>query len=89
MINLDLEQEDEYVNRVFYWKLDYKGSLWIPTNVNFHPTLWKGTEKEFDKICKEHLFCHEDEFKVIGWHKFDSIEKYNEKYNIEKWRNQK
>ena len=74
------QNQDEYFNRVFFWKIDFKGTLHVPARVNFHPTLFKGTQKEYDEIYNNHLKGREDEFKITGEHKFDSLEEYNKKF---------
>ncbi len=65
-----------------YWKLDFKGSLYVPTDIDFHPNLWKGTEADFKYILNNYLRGKEDVFKVIGWQSFDTLEEYNEQYPI-------
>ena len=63
-----------------YFKTDYKGSMNIPANINFHPNLFKGTQEEYYAICKKYLYGKEDEFKIIGVHTFDNYEDYLKTY---------
>ncbi len=78
----ELEFQEEYETRVKYFKTDYSGHFWCPTGANFHPNLFKGTQKEYDDICKKYLYGHEDEFKIIGEHSFDTLEEYNKVYGF-------
>lgn len=75
----DADQE-EYFTRVFYWKIDYRGTMTLPTHLNFHPNLWKGTQKEYDEIYDKYLKGREDCFKIVDTHKFDSLDQYNKSY---------
>jgi len=81
MTRLEIEEQQEYQTRIFYFKTDYTGKMHIPSKANFHPNLFKGTQEEYDDICKEYLYGKEDEFKVIGTHRFDTIEEYNKIFN--------
>lgn len=77
---LDLEELIEYCTRIKYFKTDYKGTMICPTEANFHPNLFKGTQEQYDNILKKYLYGHEDEFKIIGEHSFNSLEEYNKKF---------
>ena len=72
----NLLQEQEYKERIKYFKTDFKGSLTIPPEANFHPSLFKGTQEEYDNIYNKYLKGHEDEFKIIGTHTFNTYEDY-------------
>ena len=78
----ELLYQQEYETRVLYFKTDYKGSMHVPTEANFHPNLFKGTQKEYDQICEKYLYGKEDEFKIIGVHTFNTLEEYNKKYPL-------
>jgi len=80
MIQQEIDNQQEYETRVYYWKIDFTGSLHVPTNVNFHPSLFIGTQSAYDKIYDNYLKGREDEFKIVGEHKFDTIEDYNKKF---------
>ncbi len=71
-----LQWLEEYDTKVKFFKTDFRGKMHLPTNVNFHPNLLKGTEKEYEDICSKHLRGHEGEFKIIGTHTFDTYEDY-------------
>ncbi len=75
-----LKEQQEYETRVFYWKIDFSGSLHVPTNINFHPSLFIGSQSDYDKIYNNYLKGREDEFKITGEHKFDTLEDYNKKF---------
>ena len=68
------------MEKEYYFKTDFKGKIHLPTTVNFHPNIFKGTQKEYDEIYSKYLFGKEDEFKVIGTHKFDTYEDYLKVY---------
>ena len=74
-----LEQQ-EYETRVKFFKTDYRGSFNCPASINFHPNLFKGTQKEYDDICKKYLYGKEDEFKITGEHSFNTYEEYLQTY---------
>lgn len=78
------EQDDEYHNRVCYFKTDFKGGLHVPTEIDFHPYLWVGTQKQYDDIYDKYLVGKEGEFKVIGIHKFNTMDEYVAKYPLNK-----
>ena len=86
---IELEDMLEYTTRILYMKIDYKGSMGIPTKmkldccetkVNFHPNLFIGTEQQYEEIWDKYLRGREDEFKVIGRHTFDTYEEYKKAY---------
>jgi hypothetical protein len=79
MSDLELHQQ-EYQTRVKYFKTDYRGNMNVPTEANFHPNLFKGTQEEFEDICRKYLDGKEDEFKIIGIHTFDTYEDYLKTY---------
>lgn len=81
---IELEEMLEYTTRILYFKTDYTGTMWCPTKANFHPNLFKGTQQQYDEIFEKYLMGHEDEFKVIGVHKFDTLEEYNEAFGFNK-----
>jgi|13_taG_2_1085334.scaffolds.fasta_scaffold63242_3 hypothetical protein len=64
-----------------YYKIDIKGRIPAGTikGISFHPRLFYGTEKEFDTIVTE-LYRHEDCFKVLGWHSFNTLDEYIAKF---------
>ena len=76
----NVENEQEYKERTYYWKIDFKGSLHVPTRINFNPSFFVGTQQEYDVIYTNYLKGKEDEFKIIGEHKFDTLEDYNKKF---------
>lgn len=79
---IELEEMLEYTTRIKYFKTDYKGSMHCPTEANFHPNLYKGTQQQYDHIYNTYLMGREDEFKIIGVQEFDSLEEYNKKYGL-------
>lgn len=80
------EENEEYHTRVFHWKVDFTGKLHVPTSSGFHPNHFVGTQAEYDKIWTYHLQGREDEFKIIGEHKFDSSEELEKVYSIKKYK---
>lgn len=76
------ENSQEYFERIFHWKFDFKGSLHVPVSINFNPNHWVGTQFEYDKIYMNHLQGKEDEFKIIGEHQFDSFEDLEKNFPI-------
>lgn len=80
----DLDQQEEHETGVKYFKTDYKGSMCSPPTrlklPDFHPNIFKGTQEQYDEIFDKHLCCHEDEFKVIGTHSFDTYEEYKQAF---------
>jgi len=83
------EHSDEYFNRKFHWKIDYTGKLHVPTKIKFHPNHSHLTEFELDSIIVNYLRGKEDEFKIIGVHKFDTAVELNKKYPVSTLRNHK
>jgi hypothetical protein len=81
MTRLEIDHQQEYQTRIFFFKTDFKGTLHVPTIAKFHPNLFKGTQEQYDNICTEYLYGKEDEFKIIGIHRFDTIEEYNKTFN--------
>ena len=75
MYDQDNEQY-EYEKRVYYWYTQFKGS-WTPVN-NFDPYGFKATEKEYDEATRPYYRSH-DNGKIIGEHRFDTLEEFNEK----------
>lgn len=78
---LELEQQ-EYETRVLFFKTDFKGTLHVPAEANFHPHIFKGTRKEYDAICEKYLYGKEDEFKITGVHTFDTLEELSKTYKL-------
>jgi len=76
MTRLEIDHQQEYQTRVFYFKTDFKGTIHYPTNINFNHNLFVGTQEEYDNICKEYLYGKEDEFKIIGVHRFDTYKEF-------------
>ena len=68
------------MEKEYYFKTDFNGRMHLPTNIKFHPNLFKGTQDQYNNICEKYLFGKEDEFKVIGTHKFDTYEDYLKVY---------
>ena len=81
------EQSDEYFNRSFHWKIDFSGSMSVPTNINFHPNHYVGTESELDEIIIRYLRGREDEFKIREIHRFDTAIELDRKFPIKKYKN--
>jgi hypothetical protein len=67
-------------DKIKYFKTDYKGRIHVPSNIGFHPNLFKGTQAEYDEIYDKYLKGREDEFKIIGVHVFDSYDDYLKKF---------
>lgn len=78
----ELLAQQEYETRILYIKTDYRGSMHVPTEANFSPHLFKGTQKQYDEICVKYLYGKEDEFKLIGANTFDTLEEYNKAYPL-------
>ena len=72
---------------VYYWKTDFKnGQACIPSDSDFHPLGFKGTEEKYDNKLKEIFgqFYENDAGKVIGSHKFETLEEFENKYGFNK-----
>ena len=75
-----LQWKEEYSTKVKFIKTDFEGKMHVPAETNFHPNLFKGTEKEYDSIVEKYLTGKDDEFKIIGYHTFDTYEEYIKEY---------
>ena len=64
-----------------YYLTHFRGTMPSIRGHNFHPWLFVGTEEEYH-WCIDQLQGQEDEFKITGWDKFDTLEEYKEAYPL-------
>tara|TARA_R100000541_G_scaffold50751_1_gene58048 strand:- start:444 stop:710 length:267 start_codon:yes stop_codon:yes gene_type:complete len=79
-----MENEKKY-----YYKTDYKGCMPSIDGHRFHPWIFYATQKEYDEIYDNYLSRREDEFKIIGVHKFETYEEFEFHFPIFTYDNQK
>lgn len=73
--------DSDYFNRVCFWRVEARGNISIPTSINFHPQLWRGTQAEFDEIDVRHLQGNEGLFKITDVCKFATYEDHKNNTN--------
>jgi hypothetical protein len=81
MIN-NLEQEDEYTNRVVFIQTQFAGKYIAPLEGGFQPTRFIGTRKEYDMLMEIHYPDHSCG-KVLDV----IVEEYTEPEPEKKWEN--
>jgi hypothetical protein len=70
------------MEKILYIRTDFKGGKYISPMVGgFNAYCFIGTLEEYNKAC-ETFYKNEDNGKIIGRHTFNSLEEYNNHFNI-------